>query len=168
MGPQKAAHGSRGGDLRAHLTTPRLTSRRGGPVKCQSSFEARSCLEDKWYYTWNCLAIIANIDHIQETQLHSSYATPYDKGLRHTRRPTFCARCANVTIQQWRTMKPIEHGSSSPTLCLPSAPYHDIIAPGQYACMASNWCQKEKKFHCVYILFFICYLLFLFLIPGLN
>ena len=59
-------------------------------------------------------------------------------------------------------MKPIEHGSSSPTLCLPSAPYHDIIAPGQYACMASNWCQKEKKFHCVYILFFICYFFFIF------
>ena len=48
--------------------------------------------------------------------------------------PTFRARCANVTIQQWRTMDPMEHGSSSPTLCLPSAPYHDTIAPGRYAC----------------------------------
>ena len=48
--------------------------------------------------------------------------------------PTFCARCANVTIQQWRTMKPMEHGSSSPTLCLPSAPYHDTITPGRYSC----------------------------------
>ena len=48
--------------------------------------------------------------------------------------PAFRARCANVTIQQWRMMNPMEHGSSSPTLCLPSAPYHDTIAPGRYAC----------------------------------
>ena len=76
--------------------------------------------------------------------------------------PTFRARCANVTIQQWRTMDPMEHGSSSPTLCLPSAPYHDTITPGRYACMASNSCQNEKKLHCVYFIYFIFYFYFYF------
>ena len=48
--------------------------------------------------------------------------------------PTFRARCANVTVQQWRTMNHLEHGLTSPTLCLPPAPYHDTISPGRYAC----------------------------------
>ena len=62
--------------------------------------------------------------------------------------PTFRARCVNVTIQQWRMMDPMEHGTSSPTLCLPSAPYHDTIAPGRYACtglISYNFAQQKKK-----------------------
>eukprot|EP00731_Ephydatia_muelleri_P024137 Em0016g408a len=42
-------------------------------------------------------------------------------------------QCANVYVQQWRTMGR-EHGWSSSTLCLPPPPPHDIIEPGRYAC----------------------------------
>ena len=45
-------------------------SRRGGPVKCQSSFEAKK-------YQTSTIS--------KRLQLHSRYATPFDKGPRHTR-----------------------------------------------------------------------------------
>ena len=48
---------------------------------------------------------------------------------------TESAVCANATVQRWRTTSDLyEYGLSSPTLCLPPPPYHDIIAPGRYAC----------------------------------
>ena len=50
--------------------------------------------------------------------------------------PEGSAACANATIQQWRTVdQPLQHGSNSPTLCLPPPFYHDTIAPARYACM---------------------------------
>ena len=48
---------------------------------------------------------------------------------------TESAVCANATVQRWRTASPLfQYGFSSPTLCLPPPPYHDIIAPGRHAC----------------------------------
>ena len=42
-------------------------------------------------------------------------------------------QCANVYVNQWRTMG-MEHGWSSSTLCLPPPPPHDVIEPGWYSC----------------------------------
>ena len=48
---------------------------------------------------------------------------------------TESAVCANATVQRWRTASPLfQYGLTSPTLCLPPPHYHDIIAPGRYAC----------------------------------